>query len=507
MPAAQLSLFHSCPRLFEDCDESVLHQMGSCPCTKYSMVCKPTSPSDALLGPFLPIREELERGHERTPPAHSQVLRSSIHLTKVESVGAGLLSWIAGVVSSGARSLGCGRDDRCSTNSFGGKTMSKFIFRVTLLCTLVAASQAQAPPTQTCASTAAPPSRYQHIVVFSFENRTWSGVGGVGFGAMPYLHSLATSCSYFSDWTETNTSQNSLTQYIGETSGVNNPATVNDCNPSATCRSTDNNIFRQVRLAGGTARNYVEGATTGCSASGNGADHIPDLYYYGTYTDNSGVTHNDHDFCSTEVRPYTEFDVNNLPTYAFITPTLCNDGDDCNNSTVNAWASTNVQKVLNSASYLAGNTAVFVWYDEDHPTPNIQIAPTANVGDITTTGIGTHAALLKTIELLLGLPVMQQGQLTTAADLRAITGLASTGGSTVSVSISPTSATVPSGGTQQFTATVTGTSNAGVTWTATKGTVTSSGLYTAPTVTSNTTAAVTATSVADPTKSASATAT
>ena len=180
-----------------------------------------------------------------------------------------------------------------------------------------------------CGSTAAPPAHYQHVVVFSFENRTWSNVG-LGFSAttMPYLHSLASQCSYFSDWTETNTAQNSLTQYIGETSGVNNPNTVNDCNPSTSCRSTDDNIFRQVRVAGGTARNYVEGATTGCSASGNAAKHIPALYYFGTYTDGTG-SHNDHDFCNTEVRPYSEFDVNNLPTYAFITPTLCNDGHDC----------------------------------------------------------------------------------------------------------------------------------------------------------------------------------
>ena len=384
--------------------------------------------------------------------------------------------------------------------------MSNWLLILMMLCVPLLA---QAAPTQTCASTAPPPSRYQHVVVFSFENRTWSGTGGIGFGAtaMPYMHSLAASCSYFSDWAETNTSQNSLTQYIGETSGVNNLATVNDCNPSATCRSTDNNIFRQVRLAGGTARSYVEGATTGCSAAGNAAKHIPGLYYYGSYTDSSGVTHNDHDFCSTEVRPYSEFNANNLPTYAFITPTLCNDGHDCNNSTVDAWASAHVQAVLNSSDYLAGNTAVLVWYDEDHPVPNAIIAPTAHAGNITQTGIGSHAALLKTIELMLGLPVMQQGQLITAADLRAITGLASTGGSTVSVFVSPTSSTILSGNTLQFTGSVTGTTNTGVTWTATKGTVSSTGLFTAPTVTAKTIGTVKATSVADTAKSASATVT
>src|SRR5215831_10365906 len=169
------------------------------------------------------------------------------------------------------------------------------------VCVDASPSPDSSPPTGICSSTATPPAQYQHVVIFSFENRTWSNVG-LGFSptTMPYLHSLASQCSYFSDWTETNTSQNSLTQYIGETSGVNNTSTVNDCNPSPSCQSTDNNIFRQVRQAGGTARNYVEGATTGCSASGNAAKHIPGLYYFGTYTDGTG-THNDHDFCNTEV--------------------------------------------------------------------------------------------------------------------------------------------------------------------------------------------------------------
>jgi len=277
--------------------------------------------------------------------------------------------------------------------------------------------------TNPCASTGAPPATYQHVVIFSLENRTWSNVG-LGFSAttMPYLHSLASQCSYFSDWTETNTSQNSLTQYIGETSGVNNTSTVNDCAPGPSCESTDNNIFRQVRVAGGTARNYVEGATSGCSASGNADKHVPGLYYFGTYTDGTG-SHNDHDFCNNEVRPYSEFDVNNLPTYAFITPTLCNDGHDCGDATVDAWASTNIQKVLDSAAYKAGTVAVFVWYDEDHPTPNLQIAPTSHKGDITQTGVGTHAALLKTIEDMLGLPFMNQGQLPGATDLRATLGI------------------------------------------------------------------------------------
>jgi hypothetical protein len=77
----------------------------------------------------------------------------------------------------------------------------------------------------------------------------------------------------------------------------------------------------------------------------------------------------------------------------------------------------------------------------------------------------------------------------------------------ISVSVSPTTATVASGGTEQFSAQITNTSNTAVTWSATSGTVSTTGLFTAPTVTATETVTVKATSVADTTKSASATVT
>ena len=65
-----------------------------------------------------------------------------------------------------------------------------------------------------------------------------------------------------------------------------------------------------------------------------------------------------------------------------------------------------------------------------------------------------------------------------------------------SVSVSPASVTLAPSGTQQFTATVSGTSNQSVTWTATGGTITSGGFYTAPLVAGG--YSVKATSVAFP---------
>jgi len=74
----------------------------------------------------------------------------------------------------------------------------------------------------------------------------------------------------------------------------------------------------------------------------------------------------------------------------------------------------------------------------------------------------------------------------------------------VSISASPLNATVNSGQSQQFIATVSNTSNLGVSWRTTAGTINSSGSFTAPTVSSPTSVTVTATSQADTSKSASA---
>ncbi len=89
------------------------------------------------------------------------------------------------------------------------------------------------------------------------------------------------------------------------------------------------------------------------------------------------------------------------------------------------------------------------------------------------------------------------------------TSLCGTATPVVAVSISPPSATLQTGGSQQFLATVTGTSNTSVNWTVQEGTaggsVSTSGLYTAPGTAG--TYHVVATSVADASKSAEATVT
>ena len=75
----------------------------------------------------------------------------------------------------------------------------------------------------------------------------------------------------------------------------------------------------------------------------------------------------------------------------------------------------------------------------------------------------------------------------------------------VSVAVLPTSGTVSSGGSQQFSAQVKNATNTAVTWTASVGSITAGGMYTAPVVTTDLQGSITATSIADPSKWATAT--
>src|SRR6266581_129694 len=132
----------------------------------------------------------------------------------------------------------------------------------------------------------------------------------------------------------------------------------------------------------------------------------------------------------------------------------------------------------------------------------------ATVGTISSSGLYTAPGVVPNPATVTVTAVSQADATKSAAAQVTITTAI-----TVSVTISPTSATVAAGGTQQFSAVVQNTSNTAVTWqvngvtggNATVGTISSSGLYTAPGVVPNpATVTVTAVSQADATKSAAA---
>lgn len=133
----------------------------------------------------------------------------------------------------------------------------------------------------------------------------------------------------------------------------------------------------------------------------------------------------------------------------------------------------------------------------------------ATNGTISTTGLYTAPTVLPTTTTVAVTAVSQADTTKTASTLVTLTAPA------VTISISPTSATVPAGGTQQFTptVTVTGSTNNAVTWSvsgvpggdAIHGTIDANGLYTAPASPPKSAITVTATSQANTTFTAKAT--
>src|SRR3984893_2043620 len=120
-----------------------------------------------------------------------------------------------------------------------------------------------------------------------------------------------------------------------------------------------------------------------------------------------------------------------------------------------------------------------------------------NPGTGTFSGKPTSAGTFSFEVIVTDSPNLDQGNRTFVIDV-------SSSISNVKVSVSPARATLVSDQKQQFTATVSGTSNTGVKWSAAAGSVDASGLYPGPTVTSQTNAVIKATSNVDSLKSSSA---
>jgi phosphatidylinositol-3-phosphatase len=210
-----------------------------------------------------------------------------------------------------------------------------------------------------CGTTSHRPRRWQHIVWIWLENHSYDEI--IGSASAAFINDLAAQCGAATNFH--NLTHVSLGNYIGAVTGLDNAALQPfrlDCNPSATCETSATSIFEQVP----TWKAYMESMTTNCQSTGlvgYAVRHNPPPYL----TNLAGT-------CPFFDVPYTELqtdlDNDTLPAFAFITPNTVNDGHDGGNpaSIVNTdtWLATELPKILNSAAYQSGLTAVFVTWDE-----------------------------------------------------------------------------------------------------------------------------------------------
>ena len=134
-------------------------------------------------------------------------------------------------------------------------------------------------------------------------------------------------------------------------------------------------------------------------------------------------------------------------------------------------------------------------------TSNTAVTWSASTGSISTSGLYTAPKVSSTTNATVRATSSADP---TKTDSATVTINAATTAPAVSITVSPSSASLQSGNTQQFIASVSNTTNTSVTWTASIGSISSAGLFTAPTVSTTTSAVVRATSTADTTKSAQA---
>ena len=264
------------------------------------------------------------------------------------------------------------------------------------------ASAALAP----CGSGGNPPKIYDHVIWIWMENHSYGQV--IDSTAAPFETGLAHACGTATSYDSVGTP--SLPNYIGATSGGTQK--IGDDNDPGNHPLTVDNLFRQVRTSGQSARSYLESMPGNCTVTDSGAywaHHNPAAYYIGG---------RDRAACQSDDLPLGAFaqDLHTgLPAFSFVAPNVCDDTHNCPVTDGDQWLAHWIGAIVSSPAYRSGTTAVFVVWDEYSPTPNLVIAPDTPAGT-RYGGPADHYALLRTTEDLLGLPHL--GKAASAPSLR-----------------------------------------------------------------------------------------
>lgn len=270
------------------------------------------------------------------------------------------------------------------------------------------------PANQLCGAEASG-ARYSHVVWIWMENKPYGSV--IGSSSAPYENSVARQCGLASNYF--GVTHPSLPNYLAATGG-STFGVVDDSGPSAHPIAAPS-LFSQSTAAGLTWRSYEESMPGNCAlnaASPYAVKHNPAAYYTNIRTT-----------CASSDVPLEgnlshDIAAGALPSFAFVTPNLCNDTHDCSVATGDAWLSTWIPAITAGPNYRAGNTLVVLTWDEGtgstNQVPTIVIAPSVRPGTVVGVRLD-HYALLRSTEDLLGLGHI--GAAATAPSLAAAFGL------------------------------------------------------------------------------------
>ncbi len=241
------------------------------------------------------------------------------------------------------------------------------------------------------------PGHLSKVVWIWFENK---GFENLTPQAAPYFHRLKGECGYAANYTSVTTCS-SLPEYIASTSG--DPQGFCENVPPSSHPLDVDNVFRQISVAGRTFTSYQEGMPTNCARVTAGlyaVKHNPAAYYTGS---------SDAGLCESNDVPLPPDPVF-TSDFTIIEPDLCHSMHDCPVSTGDSWLRGVLPAVLASDDYVAGNTAVFITFDEGGGAGGevlftLVLSPYTPAGTVSTTAF-THYSLLATLQKTLGLPCL-----------------------------------------------------------------------------------------------------
>lgn len=272
---------------------------------------------------------------------------------------------------------------------------------------------------------------YKHVIVVFEENNSYGSI--YKSAAAPYVNSVIGQCGLATNYH--NVTHPSLPNYLAATTGgtlaqlhtfYTSPTA--DCTPSATCEWKGNNIFEELNLRHRLWRGYAESMPSACGKANSGMyapRHNPAVYD----TDLNNCATNDVPLGTTSSsRLLSDFSSSSkAPAYATLTPNLCHDMHGISScpsgSLVTAgdnWLKLWLPKITATPVYKAGQTVIFITWDEGEPGTDgeacatnttdqschvvtIVVAPSVKRGKKVAT-LFNHYSLLKSSEDLLGLP-------------------------------------------------------------------------------------------------------
>ena len=232
------------------------------------------------------------------------------------------------------------------------------------------------------------------------ENKPYGSV--IGSTNAPYENDLAKACGLATDYRAV--THPSLPNYLAATAGTTFGVT-DDAGPSSH-RISGTSVFQQLSQAGLSWRAYDESMPTACDLNPSGryaVKHNPAAYYAAVRQQ-----------CAVDDVPLAghlsqDIDAGNLPSFAFVTPNLCDDTHDCSVQTGDAWLATWIPRIVAGPNYVSGNTVIVLTWDEGvgatNLIPTLVIGPSVPIGTRSTAAL-THYSLLLATEELLGLPAL-----------------------------------------------------------------------------------------------------